>query len=415
VSAKGTQAEGDAYLRTMIDASVDLIVATDRDGRVTQFNRAAQRKLGYSKEEITGQPAQRLFARKKDYHRLLNILRAKGVVRNYGTTLEGKGSEKLPVSVTVAKLKLPGGHRAVGTVCIARDIRKQQRLENDLRERTAYLETLLTYSQTIIIVTDAPGRILEFNKTAEQILGYRREEILGTPAEALYQVSKERHQLVRLAQKKGSVTDYETTLTAKDGHPVEVSVNFSVLRDKEGAFLGTVGFSRDISHRKKLEHRLQQMTITDELTGLYNRRHFFSQVPRELARCHRKGRPLALIFFDIDRFKEYNDRCGHLAGDALLQRIGHLVPSVLRPRGDLPYRYGGDEFVLVLPGADTAQAVLIADRLRRRFRRTTDPEVSLSLGIAQHQGIETIEKLLGRADRAMYAAKAKGRNRIETF
>jgi len=154
-----------------------------------------------------------------------------------------------------------------------------------------------------------------------------------------------------------------------------------------------------------LYQRVGRMARTDPLTGVLNRRVLDQELPRELARAARGGQPLCVALIDLDRFKAYNDRHGHQAGDRLLKAVGAAWSANLRTT-DLLVRYGGEEFAVVLPDCGLEDAMAIAERLR-----TAQPEGTCSIGVAEWARGETVDELIGRADQALYAAKAGGRDR----
>jgi len=169
---------------------------------------------------------------------------------------------------------------------------------------------------------------------------------------------------------------------------------------------------------RESERRFRELSIRDELTGLFNARHFFERAEAELARAARYERPLALAFLDVDGFKHYNDTHGHLAGDQVLAALGRLIPAALRA-ADTAYRYGGEEFVLLLPETDLADAVAVAGRVRAAFAATplrpaadAVEHRTLSAGVAAFCPGESLSSLVERADAAMYRAKQLGRNRV---
>jgi diguanylate cyclase len=152
--------------------------------------------------------------------------------------------------------------------------------------------------------------------------------------------------------------------------------------------------------------QLQEMAMTDVLTGLPNRRQWEQQLPRELARALRHEEPICVAILDLDRFKQYNDERGHLAGDRLLKQAASTWRSALRPY-DLLARYGGEEFGLILPGCPLYYALRIVERLRA----ATPGGQSCSAGIAEWDRHDHAEVLVGRADAALYEAKLGGRDR----
>jgi diguanylate cyclase (GGDEF)-like protein len=157
----------------------------------------------------------------------------------------------------------------------------------------------------------------------------------------------------------------------------------------------------------ELADRLEELALTDPLTGLLNRRGLARELDRETARARRDGRRLGFALLDLDNFKAFNDTHGHQAGDRLLARTARTWTAQLR-RPDVLARYGGEEFVLLLPGCgDQADAVTACERVRR----STPDEQTASAGVAVWDGIEPPHTLLERADRALYAAKGEGRDR----
>ncbi len=167
----------------------------------------------------------------------------------------------------------------------------------------------------------------------------------------------------------------------------------------------------------QLYTEVQRQAITDPLTGIYNRRGFFELGRREVERAHRFGRPLTALMIDIDLFKQVNDTQGHLIGDQVLASVASLIEHELR-QVDLPGRYGGDEFIALLPETDLNNAYQAAERLRKNINRgvyLTDTEpvhISASIGLAELQKTgDTLETLIERADQALYSAKQSGRNR----
>lgn len=180
-----------------------------------------------------------------------------------------------------------------------------------------------------------------------------------------------------------------------------------------------IGTVRDITEQKKLELRLRQLSRTDELTSLFNRRYFMQRLVQELARYRRHGRAASVVLFDFDHFKRVNDIHGHPAGDQVLVSVGKLLRDRLRT-SDVPARLGGEEFAILL--ADTAldEAVSVAEKVRQLVleQAFTSEEghcfgVSITCGVSTFQGVEeTLEVILHRADQNLYEGKRAGRNRV---
>ncbi len=191
-------------------------------------------------------------------------------------------------------------------------------------------------------------------------------------------------------------------------------------RNGDGSVL-FAGTLQDITERKKLEMRLEQLATVDELTGAHNRRSVLAQAEIELLRSRRFNHPLAFLFLDIDHFKQVNDRFGHKVGDLVLATFSDICRNALRP-SDVFARYGGEEFLVMLPETGLDQAVSVAQRLAVHVRQavfSVDPPIrglTASAGATAIRGVDdTIEAALERIDRALYRAKELGRDRIETI
>jgi diguanylate cyclase (GGDEF)-like protein len=168
----------------------------------------------------------------------------------------------------------------------------------------------------------------------------------------------------------------------------------------------------------KSEKRFREMSITDDFTGLHNSRHFFNQLKQEIERTNRYGHPLTLQILDLDNFKRYNDTYGHAAGVEVLAATGKILEKSLR-NTDSAYRYGGEEFTIILPETDGQDAAHFAERLRMSFEsqalavhKERYLSVTASIGVAQYKGKEEMAAFIKRADDNMYLAKKKGKNQI---
>jgi diguanylate cyclase (GGDEF)-like protein/PAS domain S-box-containing protein len=295
---------------------------------------------------------------------------------------------------------------------------------NLIIDEKIFFKDLVTLCPDGIIAINRKGTIVIFNKAAEEITGYTPEETIGKMSIAeLYQSLK----MARRIKKDmygnnwggpGRLYDYEVEAIRKSGEKIPIRFSATLLWDK-GEEAGSVGFFHDLTPHKQMEDRFHQLSITDGLTGLYNHRHFFTVLGEELKRAERYGRPLSLICFDLDNLKYCNDKYGHLEGDRVLRLVGDTMRSVLR-QSDFCFRYGGDEFMILLPEADIRKAYIVAEKIRDTFalrcfpsgRKKDSPTFTLSIGIAQKSKGEDSESLIKRADLAMYEAKNDGGDQI---
>jgi diguanylate cyclase (GGDEF)-like protein len=169
----------------------------------------------------------------------------------------------------------------------------------------------------------------------------------------------------------------------------------------------------EVLHLREECRRLRQLSQTDPLTGLYNRRALMQALEQEMERTRRTGLPTSLIMMDLDHFKQLNDTYGHQYGDEVLRRLGAFLRKNMR-RLDIPCRYGGEEFALVLPGTRLPQAVRLAERLRKAMNSSRPGQPTASFGVAAYNGKEelTPSAFLSRADHLLLQAKSRGRNRV---
>jgi two-component system cell cycle response regulator len=173
-----------------------------------------------------------------------------------------------------------------------------------------------------------------------------------------------------------------------------------------------------IGELRESEKRYRELSIIDDLTQLYNSRHFYFQLKIELDRSNRYGQPLTLLLLDLDNFKAFNDAYGHVEGDNVLSRLGQVVKRCLR-QPDSAYRYGGEEFTILLPMTTSADGAVTAERIRTEFKKETfsttpgqDANMTVSIGVAQYRPQEAVKAFVHRADKLMYQGKKNGKDSV---
>ena len=283
----------------------------------------------------------------------------------------------------------------------------------------ADLQELVSLSPDPIIAVNRTGVIVLFNHAAEQLLGYRSDEIIGQlvitqvypTAEHARKVNKQMY-----ASPDRHIQGYETQLVARNGRVIDIRLSARLIV-RDGEDVGSIGFFHDLTETKQLEAQLKQMSVTDNLTGLHNQRHFFAVLETEIERARRHHRPLNLICIDVDNFKQVNDMLGHLEGDNALRFTAHVMQAELR-KVDMAFRYGGDEFMVLLLDTPGEEARTIGHRLKAAFNqhwaekwmpKPGCPVVSLSIGIAEFDQQESAKELMRRADILMYESKKRTR------
>ena len=270
------------------------------------------------------------------------------------------------------------------------------------------LTTIIHGAREAIIVTDATDQIVLVNPAATELLGKSPERIVAEGfLNILDQPALMQHWLDGPSPQLGPHTCVHNDRV--------FSVHASRIHDTKGRLVGSAALLRDISEEKRLEAELRRLSNTDGLTSLFNRRHLDESLERELDRARRYHLPLSVLMFDIDHFKKFNDTHGHDQGDRVLQAVATTMRGALRNQ-DYPCRYGGEEFVAILPNTSKAGAYSLAERLRRDIERLVVDglRVTISIGVSEFPDLDVEDQaaLINAADEAMYEAKRAGRNRV---
>jgi len=314
------------------------------------------------------------------------------------------------------------------------EIRQREKAEHRYR-------ALFEQSHDAVFILDVHGRHLEVNQRAADLLGYTVEELLQLSAIDISAQKEETGDVLERLKKGENVPLYERVFIKKNGEKVTVEINAELVCDDDGIPIHIQSVARDISERKQnevelqeanlklqnqleeirtLQAQLQEQATRDSLTGLFNRRYLEEVLTREFLRAGREKSAVCLIMMDIDGFKAFNDTYGHDAGDLLLRRLGEFLRSEIRS-SDISCRFGGEEFLIVMPGTMLEKGYERAEHLRAAFL-SLDIEhmgvklrATLSIGVAIYpQHGDTWEEVLHAADQAMYAAKDAGRNCTRT-
>jgi diguanylate cyclase (GGDEF)-like protein/PAS domain S-box-containing protein len=290
-------------------------------------------------------------------------------------------------------------------------------IESEIKYRTLVERSL----EGIMIIQE--GLIKFVNPTLLKILSYEEKEMLGRDI-LRFLYPDERQLLLENLNKLGNSEHVESALELRlmhkngEGNYMEV-LSTQIQYEGKPAVLATF---RDITERKKTEAELKRLVITDDLTELFNQRYFYIQLVKEIERAKRHNRPLSMLLIDIDMFKDFNDKYGHLEGDYVLKKIGEILMKNVREI-DMAFRFGGEEFAVLLPDTKHEDAIIVAERFRKAvaanifypFTLDGQPDIiskTVSIGVTEFHVEDNIKSFLKRVDNAMYQAKKSGRNMV---
>jgi diguanylate cyclase (GGDEF)-like protein/PAS domain S-box-containing protein len=445
-----TIADSEIRLQEISAALGEGVYVQDSAGLITFVNLEAQRLLGWSAEELLGRDAHRLL----HYHTQVTVFPG-GICPLHKALREGRRfraeddalrrKDGTPLAVAVVATPIVRQGQPVGAVVAFRDLTERKRTEQVLRTNQRF-QSLFEYSREALFLLAADGSIVEVNRLACDSLGCPRKALLGRVPDDCFRELTVAGQPVTLSQileqvAYGQSVVMEGELLPARGGPVPIEALCSPIHD--GGDRLVLMAARDVTRRKRAELNLQQAKVEaeranqqliemnqalqrlsqlDGLTGIANRRYFDEYLLREWRRAARNGYGLGLIMADVDYFKRYNDHYGHQSGDTCLRTIAGALGAEIHRPADLLVRYGGEELAVVLPDTLLEGALHLAEQMRMAVEALAIPHVlssvarhvTLSLGVAVVKPTPLTEpQLLIRAtDRALYRAKAQGRNRV---
>ncbi|BDZ72454.1 hypothetical protein GCM10025856_01730 [Methylophaga marina] len=402
--------------QSIVNSSFDAIVCKTLDGIVLNWNPAAEKIFGYSADEMVGESMLKIFPdnKKQEEADILEKIRRGEVVNHFQTVRTHKSGRLIDVSVTISPVYDADG-RIVAASKIARDITEQVKAIRISHEYQAIVES----SEDAIYSLSLDGTVTSWNAGAEHIFGFSTDEILGQSVSALYDEENPQSDDILKAINNGeSLEHYITTRKNKDGLVMNMSETVSPLQDQNGKVIGGSIIARNITHDIAEQQLIWKQANYDNLTGLANRDLFLKSLTHEMEMVQDSisRDNLVLLFLDLDNFKDFNDNYGHDFGDEVLRHAADVLTKTCR-NADLIARYAGDEFIILLSGEFPKKELKrFVDRLISKLNvpypiNGIDCRLSASIGIVQYPSDAlTASDLLKKADQAMYAAKAAGRN-----
>ena len=421
-----TLAAKDEQYRRVVELAGDIICRTDERGRFTLCNQAALTSLHLSRGEVIGRSWLKMV--RQDKRRSVERFYIRQFARQQKNTycefpiVDGHGHERW-VGQNV-QLVMEGG-KIAGFQAIAREITERKLAELELQKSRNFVERIATATPGILYVYDLVDRRNVYsNREVVTVLGYKPEEIRKEGlTRTLYHPDDHamidaHHEALRHAV-DGEVRRLEYRARHADGHWVWLSGQETPFeRGIDGLVKQVVGISQDITARKAAQDKLAYQANYDALTGLSNRHYFWTGLQGLLRRASIERSGTALCLFDVDYFKDINDRFGHAAGDEVLEAIGNIVRGELRST-DIAGRLGGDEFCFALSRTDSNECARVAERVRDRLgtlafgMNAGSPfSVTATFGVAESEPDANAKELMEAADRALYRAKSAGRNRV---
>ena len=428
-----------AYHRRLLEASPDPLVTIGPNGLITDANTAAELITGVAREQLIGDNFLKYFTEPEKAQEGYKQAFAEGFVKDYSLTIQHVSGRTTDVLFNASVYRNEEGELE-GVFAAARDITERKLAEQAQRENELFIKSVLDSLSAQIAVLDENGVIVAvneaWNKFAQENDSTDPHAYLGvnylTVCETAYQhgdLSASQADLGIRSVLSGLRSQFTAEYSCDS--PTEERCFTLTVVPQHKPRQGVIIIHQDVTEQKQAERALaashlilknaldleKQLARIDPLTEINNRRSLFEAAEHECEIAARYEKPASVLMYDIDHFKDLNDTYGHTAGDLILQRITEIACHQLRT-ADVIGRYGGDEFVILLPMTKAEQAYPLAERIRAEVEAGSHPipngdiQVTISVGIVEMSLGESVENIFHRADAAMYIAKQTGRNRV---
>lgn len=397
-----------------------LILSRKSDGLILDVNEGFGRIAGYRREDVLGQTTLGLglWANPDDRQQMLEQIDSSHPLHDHRSAIVTAQGEIRQTEISTVVMSVSG---EACLLAIVRDVTERLAMESSLRQAATVFEN----TTEGVIITDARARILAVNRSFTRITGFQPDEVLGQPVAVMSRQADDLELIDNVTQAMNTVGHWqgEAWSRRRNGELYASWINISKAFNPDGSLNHLVAVFSDITALKQTQASLDHQAHHDPLTNLPNRLLFESRLREALAAqsVDRAAGIGALMFIDLDRFKQINDSLGHHIGDVLLKSVSERIASVLR-EGDTVARHGGDEFIVLTPSLQSRDCVAeLADRLLAVFKTSFLAEnheffVSASIGISLFpEDGDDAQSLIKHADAAMYRAKGQGRNRYEFY
>lgn len=406
-------------LEAAVEQSFNAVLITDAEldlpgPRIVYVNHAMAQMTGYACEELLGRTPRLLQGKKTDRTMLRCLRQALEAGEHFEavTTNYRKDGHAYPVEWSISPV-----HNAAGDVTHFISIQRDLTCAFNDQETIQILSSALELSSDLVIMTDVNGHIEYVNPAFEQHMGLHHDEVIGQTPHILKSGQHTPQFYTHMWDTLTNGQPFRETFTdhTSDGKTVYLEQTITPVKNAQDEIIRYVSVGKDITERVNKEQELERVASTDNKTGLLNRMSFDRCLDKEMTRRDRYARPLSLIMLDIDYFKYINDTYGHHVGDEVLVNFAQLLSHNLREM-DICARWGGEEFMVLVPETRQDQAFQLADKLRNLIANTSFPSVkhiTASFGVVEI-GDETATDTVKRVDSALYEAKRLGRNRVVT-
>gem|GEM_PF-1505073 len=408
--------------------AISNMVGVLKEGRLIDINPAGVSMLGAdTPDAVLGHElAEFIHA---DYADLIALGIDAFAEEETGVPLKLRPLNAMPIDVLMLVRELtpaPEDQGVPSYMVECRDISNYIRASEDARKREQRLANVLGTVRDAIITIDQKGNVQSINAAGERMFGYPKNQVLGQNVKLLmpshYADHHDHHLHAYVTQGNALSLENSRELEGQHANGAIFPIELTVTEMKEGNQRLFTGVIRDITERKKAQDKIKHMAHHDALTQLPNRNLYIERVERAIVRAKRSGKPLAILFVDLDKFKPINDELGHEAGDAVLKTVAERMLTCVR-LSDTVARFGGDEFVAILENLDHADsAAVVAQKILSRLLKPIpvpdgkQASVGASIGISIFpEDGKTLDELAHAADQAMYAVKESGRNNFKFF
>jgi len=423
------------FLQTTLQSIGDGVIVTDQNGCVVQLNPVAELLTGWRQPDAVGQSLEQVFciynaatgeAAENPVERVIKEGSIVGLAN--GTMLVSRTGEKFQIADSAAPIRMDGSMKLLGVILVFRDVSEAYALQSELHAQLDRLDSFARTLPDLGLIIAEDGTYLEIFGGSESQLYKERDKLQGRKLQDVLPLDNVKPIIntIRKALETGETQRLEFSLPLESGDcwfEGRTSPMNGLYKGKKAV----VWLSRDITSNKLNEQRIYQLAYYDELTGLLNRTAFLERLREELSRCDRQKIYGAMMFIDLDHFKDVNDSLGHDTGDELLKQVSQRCKAVLRVE-DILSRMAGDEFIIFLTALGDSEELAVADarivaekllqELQKPFRVGEHYlRISGSIGVTLYPQAEAINiaALMKQADGAMYRAKEKGRDCISFY